>query len=305
MIAAWLLLAAGITADTVTTHRVAVAPGESLSVEIHTSTLGRGDQVVLIPGFFGGAYGFRRLVPMLEHAGYQPVIVEPLGTGASSHPSRGDYSFLTQADRIAAALDSSGIHNAWIIAHSAGGAMALRLAYRRPDLVRGLLSLEGGPTERVSTPEFRRAASVIPWVRMLGGIKVIRRVVRRTLVASSGDPSWITDAVVEGYTAAAAADVGGILKVYLAMANSRERDQLMPHLRAIACPVRLLIGTAQHDGAVEQAELDEMRALVRDFAVEPVPGAGHYLQEERPEAIVAALRRMTGTVDRGPGTGDR
>ena len=40
---------------------VPVAPAESLSVE----ATGRGDPVVLIPGLFGSAFGFRKLVPLL------------------------------------------------------------------------------------------------------------------------------------------------------------------------------------------------------------------------------------------------
>src|SRR5438132_10069717 len=35
-----------------------------------------------------------------------------------------------------------------LVAHSIGGSEAFRLAYYRPDLVRGLVSIEGGPTER-------------------------------------------------------------------------------------------------------------------------------------------------------------
>src|SRR3989442_104942 len=87
--------------------------------------------------------------------------------------------------------------------------MALRLAYTRPDLVAALVSLEGGPTEKVATPEFRSVARYVPWIKFFGGIKVIRRVLRRTLLASSGDTSWVTEGVVYGYTAGTAANAHG------------------------------------------------------------------------------------------------
>src|SRR5579864_3622880 len=160
----WLLLAAAVAGDSGRSFQIAVAPGEAL----HVAVFGRGKPVVLIPGFFGSVFGFRKLIPLLEEAGYQPTVVEPLGTGFSGRPQRGDYSFSAQADQIAAALDSLRIRNAPVIAHSVGGAMAFRLAYRRPDLVRTLISLEGGPTERVATPEFRRAAAYVPWIKILG-----------------------------------------------------------------------------------------------------------------------------------------
>jgi pimeloyl-ACP methyl ester carboxylesterase len=271
--------------------QIVVAPGESL----HVAEFGWGEPVVLIPGFFGSVFGFRKLIPLLVDAGYRPIVIEPLGTGFSGRPRRGDYSFSAQADQVAAALDSLGIRNAPVIAHSVGGAIALRLAYRRPDLVRALISLEGGPTERVATPEFRRAAVYIPWIKVLGGIKVIRRVVHRTLVRSSGDTTWITDGVVFGYTAGAARDLKGTLLSYLAMADSRERELLEPHLKAIRCPVRLVLGGAKHDGGVGPDEVAELRRDVPEFAVDTVPGAGHYLQEEQPAAVLRILQRTADT----------
>lgn len=283
----WLLLAAGLAADTAYSLQIPVARAESL----HVVVSGQGEPAVLIPGFFGSAFGFRKLVPLLEHAGYQPIIVEPLGTGFSSRPEHGNYSFSAQAHRIAAALDSLQIRHAWVIGHSMGGAVALRLAYTRPDLVRALVSLEGGPTEEMATADFRRAAGYVPWIKFLGGIKVIRRVLGRSLKASSGDTSWVTDGVVYGYTAGAAGNIDGTLKAYLAMAASREHERLQPHLREIACPVRLVLGGAGHDGGVRPEEVVELQRSLSSFAVDSVPGAGHYLQEERPEAVVLTLEK--------------
>jgi len=283
----WLLLAAGLAADTARSVQVPVARGESLHVV--TFGHGGGEPVVLIPGFFGSAFSFRKVVPLLAQAGYQPIVVEPLGTGFSSRPEHGDYSLSAQARRIAATLDSLHVRHAWVIGHAVGGAMALRFAYTRPDLVAALVSLEGGPTEEVATPELRSVARYIPWIKLLGGIKVIRRVLRGTLKASSGDTSWITEGVVFGYTAGTAANVNGTLKAYLAMAASREHEPLQPHLHEITCPVRLVLGGARHDGGVAPEEVAELQRSLRSFVVDTVPGAGHYLQEERPEAVVAAL----------------
>lgn len=283
----WLLLSAGIASDTAHSLRVAVAPAETL----HVVRIGTGAPVVLIPGFFGSTLGFAKLVPLLGAAGYQSIIVEPLGTGFSGRPAHADYSLSAQADRLAAALDSLHVRRAPVIAHSVGGAMALRLAYRRPDLVRDLVSLEGGPTEHVATAEFRRAARYVPWIKVFGGMSIIRRTVHRTLIASSGDTTWITDGMVYGFTAGAAADLNGTLKAFLAMASSREPEPLAPHLHEIECPVRLVLGGAPHDGRVDPEEVQELRRTVDSFALDSVPGAGHYLQEERPDAIVAALAK--------------
>ena len=59
---------------------------------------------MLIPGLFGSTFGFRNVIPGLEQAGYEVIVVEPLGIGTSARPERADYSLTAQAGRIAAVL---------------------------------------------------------------------------------------------------------------------------------------------------------------------------------------------------------
>jgi len=277
----WFLATTLIAADT--GYKVPVAPAESLYVE----SRGEGPAVVLIPGLFGSAFGFRQLVPRLVAGGYRTVVIEPLGIGNSARPAKSDYSLLAQADRIATALESLEIKHSLVIAHSLGG-----VAYRRPELVEGLILLESGPTEHATTPAFRRAMRFVPWIKVFGGMRLIRRKIRHSLIYSSGDPAWVTDSVVSGYTAGAAVDLDKTLKAFLAMARAQEREPLQPHLRQVACPVRLLIGTAPHDGYVPDEEVRLMAQTLGRFAVDSIDGVGHFIHEERPEAVMAGLHQL-------------
>jgi len=299
----WLLavLCIADSASVSQAFMVPVAPAESLSVE----TAGRGDPVVLIPGLFGSAFGFRKLVPLLVDAGYRTIVIEPLGVGASTRPEKANYSLTAQADRIAAVLDSLHVRNAFVLAHSIGGSEAFRLSYRRPDLVRGLLSIEGGPTERAITPAFKRALRFAPWIKLFGGIRLIRRKIRGMLIDSSGDPSWVTDSTVLGYTAAAGRDLGATLKAYLAMANAREPESLAAHLSQIRCPVRLMVGGAHHDGDVGVAEVQLLTRTLPVFVIDSVPAAGHFIQEEEPGAVLASVARLKTSVTAAHATGSQ
>jgi pimeloyl-ACP methyl ester carboxylesterase len=279
-----------LLADTADVHsfKVALAAAESLQVD----TSGAGQPVVLIPGLFGSAFGFRKLVPLLHDAGYRTIVIEPLGIGSSGRPLRADYSLSAQANRIAGVLDSLRVRQALVIAHSIGGSEAFRLAYHRPDLVRGMISIEGGPTEATVTPTFKRALRFAPWIKLFGGFKLVRRKIRSLLIASSGDSSWVTDDVVAGYTAGAARNLDATLKAYIAMANAHEPEKLWPHLSDVRCPVRLIVGGVHHDGDVNQIEVRLLQRTVRAFALDSVPGAGHFIYEEQPQAVVAALSRL-------------
>ncbi|HWC75217.1 MAG TPA: alpha/beta hydrolase [Gemmatimonadales bacterium] len=270
--------------------RISVAAAETLAVTISGADAGK--PLVLIPGLFGSQFGFRKIVPPLNADGYRTIIIEPLGIGASSRAPRADYSLTAQADRIARVLDALHVDSALVVAHALGAAMALRLAYQRPDLVRGLVALDGDASETAVTPAFRQTLRLIPWIRLFGGMKLIRKKTRENLVASSGDTTWVTDDVVAEYTAGTARDLDGTLKAYVAMANAKERDRLAPHLAEVLCPVRLVVGGAPHAGSMGDADVTLLQRSLRALAIDSIAGAGHYLHEERPDVVVEAVARL-------------
>jgi esterase len=267
-------------------HYVRLSPAESLQVTM----AGTGDPVVLIPSLFGSAFGYRHLLDRLPAAGYQAIVIEPLGIGTSARPEQADYSLTRQSDRIAVVLRGMAAGPAVVVAHSTGASMALRLAYRHPELVRAVVSLDGGPAERATSRGFRRAMQYVPWIKWLGGIKRVRSKIRDNLVATSGDTTWVTEEVVDAYTAGARADLDGTLKAYLRMAESREPERLVPRLGTVRCPVRLVIGTAPHEGGIPPGQLAELHQGLASFAIDSVPGAGLHVSEERPEAVVTSVR---------------
>ena len=283
-----LLLTLALLADTTRAYAVPVANAESLWV----TEVGEGPPVVLIPGLFGSAYGFRQVLTLLEERGFRAIVVEPLGIGRSTKPERGNYSLTAQTDRVAAVLQQLDVRGAIIVAHSLNASVAYRLAYRRPELVGAVVSLDGGPAERATTAGFRRAMAFVPWIKWFGGAKLIRKKIRSGLIDVSGDTTWVTDEVVEGYTAGAQTDLDGTLKAFLGMAGAKEREKLAPHLSEITCPVLLLVGGARHDGAPPRSEMETLETSLRLLSVDTVAGAGHYIHEEQPEAVAAAVHEM-------------
>src|SRR2546428_5066674 len=241
------LLALLVLPDSSLAFPLVLPRAESLQVAVVGAEAGT--PVVLIPGLFGSAFAYRKVVPRLTEAGYRAIVIEPLGVGSSGRPEGADYSLTAQADRIAGALDQLGVTWAVIVAHATSASIAYRLAYRRPDLVRAVVSLEGGPVEAAATPGMRRAMRLAPWIKLFGGVRLIRKKIRENLIALSADPSWVSDSVVDGYTAGAARDLDGTLRGYLAMAAARERDRLEPPAPALTAPRPLGQRAAPRPGA--------------------------------------------------------
>jgi pimeloyl-ACP methyl ester carboxylesterase len=279
MLLAW----AGLTG-----FHVPVAPGESLWVEV----TGAGQPVVLIPGLFGSAFGYRKVLPLLHETGYLTIVVDPLGTGRSTRPAHADYSLSAQAHRIAAVLDTLRLGNVLVVAHSMGATMAFRMAASRPELVRGIVSLDGGAVESIATPAFRRALRVAPLLVLLGGRARVRRELESALHSASGDDSWVTDDVIDGYVGPLVADLDAVIRAFRAMASSRDAESCLAQLGSIRAPVLLLLGAGPKNAGIQLHDAATLGTRLRLLSVDTLAGVGHYVQEEAPGAVAAAVARL-------------
>ena len=268
-------------------RQIEVSPGESL----HVVETGRGEPIVLIPGLLGSAFGFRKLLTPLAESGCRVMVIEPLGVGGSSKPASADYSLTAQADRLNAALAALGVRDAVVVAHSLGASMALRLAYRHPERVAAIVSLDGGPAEAAATPGFRRAMRFSFLLKLFGGMNRIRKTVRSTMIERSADPGWVTDDVVDGYLGAASRDLGGTLVALRGMVNAKEPQPLAPRLKEVRCPVLLVIGMATRAGGISEAETALLAERLPSFSVLRVASAGHFVFEEEPQVVIGAVGR--------------
>ncbi len=266
-----------------------MAPGEIL----RTTTVGAGRPLVFIPGLFGAAFGYRMLTGPLVAQGYQCIIVEPLGYGWSSHPKNADYSYTAQTERVGRALDTLGVTGALFVAQSSGASIAFRLGIIRPGLVRGLLSISGGPAESAATPGMKKAFRFGARLAKLAMDEtMLRHDVRKEIVKNSGDTTWVTDAVIRAYTGGQTADMHGAIDAYQRMSKAKEGKSHASRLHELDVPVRLLVGMVPHPAAVPRKERELLAARLSDFRIDSVAGSGQYIHEEQPAVVLEALARL-------------
>src|SRR5256885_988722 len=97
---------------------------------------GDGEPLVLVHGLGGAAANWLALAPLLL-PGRRVLVPELPGHGGSA-PLPAAPSLNAYADRIAL-LAERELGEAAVVGHSLGGAISLRMAIRRPDLVRALV----------------------------------------------------------------------------------------------------------------------------------------------------------------------
>lgn len=201
-----------------------------------------------------------------ELAGRRSLFVDLPGHGLSDRPEHFGYTLEEHADALAAALDAAGLTGAEVIGHSMGGAVAIVLAHRRPELVSRLVLTEA------NLDAFPPPAA-----------------------GSSGIASHEEGAFVDGGHARVLEAVGPLWAATVRLADPRALHRSAVGLRRGSDPVmRTILEGLTVDRVYLQGEssgeLEGRERLEKaGVRVVTVPGAGHNVMFDNPEAFVAAV----------------
>jgi pimeloyl-ACP methyl ester carboxylesterase len=279
----------------VTHRRVALPDG----TQLHVAEAGDGPALVLVHGWPQHWWAWRRLLPALAQE-RRVVCPDLRGLGWSDAPP-GDYAKERWAADLVALLDALDLDAADLAGHDWGGLVVLLAALRAPDRVRTVAALSilhpWPRPERTAPLAIAAALSYqLPLATPVAGEQLLRRapVLVRELIrrGSHRDHAWRDDELdayaevlraPERARASSAIYRTFLLREAAALAAGRYRG------RRLAMPALLLTGDA--DPVVGAAVMDGLERHADARArTEVVPRAGHFLPEERPEAVLAALR---------------
>jgi pimeloyl-ACP methyl ester carboxylesterase len=247
---------------------------------------GEGEPLVLVHGLGGAAANWLALAPLLL-PGRRLLVPELPGHGGSS-PLPAAPSLNPYADRISLLLEREGLARAPVVGHSLGGAIALRLAIRRPELVSGLV-LAAGAGISSGTRNARHALTITGLLKPGRKIAPHRaRVARSPLLKrlvfgrwGAADPPALPPEVVEAFLAGPALHSDTV-----SAAKALVRDDPRSDLDGVRCPALVLWGARDNQLPVGDA-FDYARRLRARLRV--IADCGHLLIAERPEACADAI----------------
>jgi pimeloyl-ACP methyl ester carboxylesterase len=270
------------------------------AVRMRTLVAGEGEPVVLLHGLSGAASNWVELAPALARR--RRVLVPELPGHGGSSPLPATPNLDVYAERVRLALRAEGVERADVVGHSLGGVVALRLALRHPEAVRGLvLAGAAGIASATRRAEF--------WINVFGVTRPGRLVAPlRGLLARRprtrgpvfarwqvADPLSLSGESVRGFLE------GTVLHTdALSAGRALVRDDPRLDLDRVRCPVLVLWGARDLQVPVQDA-FEYARRLRAELRV--IADCGHLLIGERPAACLDAVESFldrVGEVDELP-----
>ena len=268
-------------------------------VEIAARVGGSGPPLLLLHGAPQTHVMWHAMAPRLAET-HTVVATDLRGYGASSKPRGGGdhstYSFRSMAQDQVDVMGSLGHDRFTLVGHDRGGRVAHRLTLDHPQAVARLAVLDIVPTQYVYEHADRALATAYwhwffliqpePLPEML--LEPRAGAVLRGLLGAVGDSSFYAEEALAAYERAFdAATIHALCEDYRAAASIDLEHDAEDRGRRIECPMHVLWGTR---GVVGQ--LYEPLEVWEDYAASLSGGgidAGHFLAEERPDEVYAAL----------------
>jgi pimeloyl-ACP methyl ester carboxylesterase len=264
-------------------------------VRIRYVRRGSGPPLVLLHGIAASIYSWRYLIPALT-TDHDVLAIDLPGFGGSDQPP--DLSWELYARVVPALLQRLDVERPILIGHSMGGAVAVMLAAPHPERFSGLVLIDsaGYNLRRPERPLLLRLAAVVPPF-------LVERLPRRALVEAGlrqvfHERSKVTEDVVEEYLAPLARP--GAVAAMRSLLDSRN-DAVAPRVEEAIASLRLptLVLWGRDDRWAPPAHALRFAAAIPGAQLLVLKDCGHMPQEERPDAVLDAVRPFLEQVEKG------
>lgn len=255
--------------------------------------------LLLIHGTGSATHTWRHLAPLLAphfellamdlpgHGFSGPAVADSYGHGAS---------MAGMARGVAALLAAWGARPRWVLGHSAGAAIAIRMALQAAaagaapgGAAQGLVALNAAlfPLPGLAGALFSPAAKLLslnPLVPQLFAWRARQAKVVQQLLDSTGSTLDAAGTNLYRQVVTSPGHVAGAL----AMMARWNLHALAADLPALRTPLHLLVG--EQDGTVPPADARRAQALVPAATLTTLAGLGHLAHEEDAPRVAAAMR---------------
>jgi len=261
---------------------------------MHVERYGHGGApILLVHGFGTCSFLWRNVGPTLALANRTAFAVDLFGYGESDRPFDAQYGIAAQSDYLDRALTALRLSKATVVGIDLGGAVAMHLAYNRPDRIDRMvlvnpIAFDDVPAEDIKTMQRNTARFAFQISRgVLGAAPLMRDLLERSVA----DPQDMPDPLVARYLAPYVGQEG--LNHLLALARAvDEEDMLDVELNQIDCPTLIVWG--DQDPFVSPKLGDRLADTIPGSRLMRLPGTGRLVPEEAPETLTNIILEFVG-----------
>jgi len=253
----------------------------------HVQRMGQGPCLLLLHGTAAATHSWRDLAPLLA-AHFTVIAPDLAGHGFTSSLPQARVSLAGFAEALRALLGKLQVSPDVVLGHSAGAAIALRMALDGKIAPRAIFSLNGAllPLGDEHAAFFTKAARVmvgLPFVSKLCAWRASKHEVAAKLLRDTG--SDIGPRGVEFYTRLFG--YAGHIRAALMMMAQWELRPLLRELPRLHPTLFLVVGS--RDRAVPPMQARRIQAILPAARIITLDGLGHLAHEEAPQRVADIL----------------
>jgi pimeloyl-ACP methyl ester carboxylesterase len=269
--------------------RIPVGPGS-----MHVERYGHGGApILLVHGFGTCSFLWREIGPVLATASRTAFAVDLFGYGESDRPFDAQYGIAAQSDYLDRALTALRLSRATVVGIDLGGAVAMHLAYNRPERVERLvlvnpIAFDDIPADDVKTMQRNTARFAF---RISRGVLGAAPLMRELLERSVANPQHMPDSLLARYLAPYVGQDG--VNHLLALGRAIEEDDMAEvDLTQLDCPTLIVWG--DQDPFVTPKLGDRLADTVPGSRLVRLPGTGRLVPEEAPDTLTNMILEFVG-----------
>jgi len=260
---------------------------------IHVRVGGHGPAVVLLHGYGETGDMWEPLAARLV-ADHTVIVPDLRGMGLSEHVAAG-YDKRTQGRDVSAVLDALKVKKADVVAHDIGNMVAYAFAAEEPDRVTKLVLMDAplpgvGPWDEI-------LKSPLLWHFRFGGPDMERLVKGRERIyldrfwnEFSADPKHFDEASRQHYAKLYA--LPGAMHSGFEQFHAFDQDVIDNKAFLAKGPLPMPVLAIGGEKSFGPTMATVARAAATHVQGAVVPGSGHWLMEEQPEATVAVIEKF-------------
>ncbi len=266
----------------------------------HVQRMGDGPALLLLHGTGASTHSFAGLLPRLARR-FSVFAVDLPGHGFTAMPrTRDGLTLGGMAAALAALVRAEGVAPDWVVGHSAGAAIAVRMVLDHRLAPRGLIGLNAAllPLDGLAGLVFPAAARLMaatPLAARLFAWRASDRAAVERLIEGTGSVLDARAIALYGRLVGDVKHVGAAL----GMMAGWELERLP--LERLALPLALIVG--ERDRAVPPAQAHRVARRVPGATLHVLPGLGHLAHEERPDTVADLVVALVDAAPAARGAG--